>query len=96
MDPGRSPRFGDDYTVLVEWRDASGVPVRTVPSTSAVPWNAEQGHPGTILNRYLFDPEITCRGYLRDRDSEQPSSTNSWHTFGMNHSRILQPELPRA
>ena len=89
--PGR-----DDYTVLVEWRDrvwSPGWGAPDCPEHVGSPWNAGQEPPETILNRYLFDPAITCRGYLRDRDSETIIHELG-HTFGMNHSRILQPELP--
>ena len=91
-----APPGGDDYTVIVEWRDrvwSPGWGEPDCPTYVGSPWNAQGSPPGTILNRYLFDPTITCAAYPRDRDSETIIHELA-HTFGMNHSLLWQPELP--
>ena len=91
-----APPGGDDYTVLVAWRNrvwSPGWGAPDCPEYLGSSWNAQGAPPATFMNRYLFDPAITCGPYPRDRDSETIIHELA-HVFGMNHSLIWQPELP--
>ena len=93
MDPDALPA-GDDYTVLVAWRDhvwSPGWGAPDCPEHLGSPWNAQGSPPATWMNRHLFDPDITCAGYPRDRDSETIIHELA-HVFGMSHSPLVQPE----
>ena len=79
---------GASHTVTVHWRDRVWSPGWGVPDCLehvGSPWNAQGDPPAVVLNRYLFDPAITCAAYPRDRDSETIIHEVA-HVFGMGHS----------
>ena len=78
--PGRA-----DHTVTVEWRDRVWSPGwgSRCPDHVGSPMNAQLDPPGAILNRYFFDPAITCYEGIRDAETVIHELA---HVFGMGHS----------
>ncbi len=95
MDPDALPG-GNDYTVTVRWRDhvwSPGWGEPQCPGHVGSPWNAQASPPATFMNRYFFDPEITCGGYVGHRDSETIIHELG-HVFGMDHDPRVDEHTP--
>ena len=61
-----APPEDDDYTVTVKWRDhvwSPGWGTPSCPNYVGSPWNAQGAPPATFMNRYFFNPEVTCAAY---------------------------------
>ena len=95
MEPDAPPSDAS-RTVTVHWRDrvwSPGWGEPDCPGHVGSPWNAQGTPPAVVLNRYLFDPAITCAGYRRDRDSETIIHELA-HVFGMGHAEGASNYVP--
>ena len=81
-------------TVTVEWRDRIWSPGwdERCPEAGS-PWNAQGTPPTVVLNRHIFDPEITCGGFDWGRRVEVIIHELA-HTFGMGHSEGVINYVP--
>ena len=95
MEPDASPSDAS-RTVTVHWRDrvwSPGWGEPDCPRHIGSPWNAQGTPPAVVLNRYIFDPAITCAAYPRDRDSETIIHELA-HVFGMGHAEGVINYVP--
>ena len=72
----------------IRTRDEPGTPgwgTPECPEWAGSPMNAHLGEALITFNRHFFDPEISCQGYLGDRESETVIHELA-HVLGMKHA----------